>query len=178
MSKLKKMRLVPLNSEELSDNDFISRKIISNSPPNLTKFIQLSHDMRKILESNMDDEFKVKLFTQNLSKFLKMKDKVDAEKDKKVSNDSDVNISEKSIIPSERTKPSSPTEIINKSSLQVSPTNFEKTLKTLRRSAKKTAADRINKFFTEKTSSEDSDFEWRPYNAPKKIKRINRGRKN
>ncbi len=94
MSKFKKMKLVPLeeNSQENLLGDVLNVIKLSTSPE-LKKASFLDKDIKIILNSNIDDFQKVKLYGQALKKFLIYKEKYQTEK-----YDKDQDASRKSIV--------------------------------------------------------------------------------
>jgi len=94
MSKFKKMKLVPLeeNSQENLLGDVLNVIKLYTSPE-LKKASFLDKDIKIILNSNIDDFQKVKLYGQALKKFLIYKEKYQTEK-----YDKDEDASRKSIV--------------------------------------------------------------------------------
>lgn len=70
MSKVKKMKLVPIDQKNTSDTNFLIRTLLSEKPTEIVRINVLDDAMRGILESNHDEDTKLKLFTQTLNKYL------------------------------------------------------------------------------------------------------------
>ncbi len=76
MSKFKKMKLVPFDEEtNRNSTDDILNTIRLSTDPYLKSASSLDFDIKNILESNMEDYLKSKLYAMALKKFLIYKDK-------------------------------------------------------------------------------------------------------
>ena len=77
MSKFKKMKLVPINEEDTNKktlNEILNILKISTTPY-LKKASNLDGEIQKVLNANLNDYQKVKLYSNTLIKFLKAKEK-------------------------------------------------------------------------------------------------------
>ena len=77
MSKFKKMKIVPVNDEDSNKktlNEILNILKLSTTPY-LKKASNLDSEIKKVLNANLDDYQKVKLYSNTLIKFLKAKEK-------------------------------------------------------------------------------------------------------
>ena len=188
---------MPIESQNSKYDKFIESSLTETSP-NLIQMINLDGSMKNILESDYNEDTKVKLFVQALNKFLSFKNKYLTSN----TNSGNENTSTE-LIPSTNVNPNSPNQLNQNQplssnsnlltpNLNLSNTSNASTLinstpnknprKSLQlntksgktRAVKTKALRQIRKIFDEKSSSseEDRTTNWKPYHAPKNIKRI------
>ena len=192
MSKVKKMKLVPFESNETkSDNDFLIKNLLSERSPQRRQINYLDDEMKSILDSNLDEESKFKLFTQSLRKYTLIKNKLD--ENNPINQNANIvnpNSTLNSLSSATNSTTMTPINLLQPLSSQANLTSTPKSitpksintprsmntqLKSIKkqRAVKTKAISRIKKILAENTSSEDESTQnWKPYHAPKNIKRL------
>jgi regulator of replication initiation timing len=191
--KLKKMKLIPF--EDFPENSGSNTKklidsLLMKSSPYLMKTTELDEKIRHILNSEIDEDTKVKLYVQELRKFLISKEKFEKESNQQISNvpakveEKEDNIS--TLIQTPQPEIRTPANKLfrvnlNEPSFATPLTTLRKKVSSIKkkktnRSHKIKAREKIGKNFQQESgsSSEDSSTNWIPYNAAKKIKSIRR----
>lgn len=137
--------------------------------------------MREILDLNIDEESKLKLFTQTLNKFLTLKNKLDnpiqnvnpTENSKEI-----IQIAPENLLKSTSKKLSSIPRKTQNTSIKTSGEIRASDQSSLRkqRQGKTQARKNIKKYFDEQSSDFSDKNEaysgWIPFDSPKKIKRL------
>ena len=183
MSKVKKMKLVPYESLEKKNNqEILLKNLLSETAPERTHLNYLDDSMSGILNSELDEDSKLKLFKQALNRYTIYRQKIDSKKNipniPEISSplNTDANnttlTTSKGLVPINSFMTSTPASSSNTVKKKRISTNVLKSIKK-QRAVKSQAISRIKKIFDEKSSSDDeSNKIWKPYHSPKKIRRM------
>jgi hypothetical protein len=187
------MKMVPFEEPETplqTKSENIIDSIYLKTSPYLKKASELDNIMKKILELDIDEDLKTKLYVQSLRKFLVYKNKIHTEKNVNLDNivdDKKIDEKRKILIDLDEETEHEPELSTNTSSLPGSmpiatSSRFvvdlnKKTPKVKVRNQKLKAKQKLHNLFeetTEESSEDERSPVWQPYNAPKKIRSIRR----
>jgi len=183
MSKLRKMKLTPIDRVDETINPKSQRLLTAidiSTSPYLKGAADLDYSIRNILNSDLDEYQKVKLYSQELKKFLLFKYRYNNPQVPLDESSSGEIVNEYISSPT-ASSTTSVTPILSTSAKRK--TKLNKTKKTPQtiisnprpyRFQKIKAQDNLRKYFmeTDDDESNGNTKEWLPYNTPKRIQSI------
>ena len=187
MSKIKRMKLVPIEVNNNADKtEILKNTLILETPPNTVKTSQVESELDQILNSDLSEKEKFDIFVQIFRKFLIFKEKFDNKIDQ--SQKTHLKSLGNTNIPISPVLNSTPYNfghiLSNDSTLKSTFSPIVITPKSTnqarrKRLKKESAKKKIKKIYDDPNESNSSGDElnvsnWIPYNAPKSLKTISR----
>lgn len=171
------MKLIPYN-DDVNDEKIMLENYLQQTDPTVNKISILDHQMKSILNSDLDEDSKLKLYQQTLNKLLTVKNLLTPSENTvklltpniKTPQKLSILNTPKNLLSSTPTQnvsiystPSSRSIIKKKNTPKISSAKVRK--------VKKQAIRRIKEFY-KNSETESEEDEWKRYNPPKTFKRL------